>query len=474
MFAECKRVLEPGGRIAVNVANLGRRPYRSLSGDVTTILQDLGLLLRGEVVWWKGRAAGGSCAWGTFQRPANPVLRDVTERVVIASKGRFDRALTPAQRVGPRPPGDGDHHARRVHRGDDRPLGDRPRERHPGRPPGPVPRRAAAAPDRAVHVRRRRRPRPVHGLRQHRRRRRAHRPPLRRLRHRRRLHRDGRRPDRGRAVACWRRRRRLLASDDDAIARAVRDGAQAKELARLVVEQCGFTAVRRDVKPRGLGITLDLVATDRTGHDWAFDTSGSFTSSRNGLRRTDTLWRALGKAAVLHSSASALPLVLVTTDAPTRGTPGHQALTAVRGPGRPVADVVELLSPDDRSRLSARCRRRPRLTPVARDEGRGVSDIACGCTSCGPSSASGSAGGSADNGVDPRSRPSPRCVTRRPDPPRAATDAPRDRPRGDAGNRTRVDGFAGRCLNHSATSPLPARRPGERRRRYRTSRDAPT
>ena len=98
VFAECKRVLEPGGRIAVNVANLGRRPYRSLSGDVTDILQELGLLLRGEVIWWKGRAAGGSCAWGTFQRPANPVLRDVTERIVIASKGRFDRALSPAER----------------------------------------------------------------------------------------------------------------------------------------------------------------------------------------------------------------------------------------------------------------------------------------------------------------------------------------------------------------------------------------
>ena len=98
VFAECRRVLEPGGRIAVNVANLGRRPYRSLAGDVTEILQDLGLLLRGEVVWWKGRAAGGSCAWGTFQQPGNPVLRDVTERIVIASKGRFDRALKREQR----------------------------------------------------------------------------------------------------------------------------------------------------------------------------------------------------------------------------------------------------------------------------------------------------------------------------------------------------------------------------------------
>ena len=99
VFAECVRVLEPGGRMAVNVANLGRKPYRSLSGDVTGILQDdLGLLLRGEIIWTKARGASGSCAWGSWCSPANPVLRDVTERVVVASKGRFDRALSRSQR----------------------------------------------------------------------------------------------------------------------------------------------------------------------------------------------------------------------------------------------------------------------------------------------------------------------------------------------------------------------------------------
>ncbi|MCA1692255.1 MAG: site-specific DNA-methyltransferase, partial [Actinobacteria bacterium] len=100
VFAQCVRKLEPGGRIAVNVANLGRRPYRSLSSDVVHILQDkLRLLLRGEIIWQKAEGSTGSCAWGSFQRPANPVLRDLTERVIVASKGRFDRAVSARDRA---------------------------------------------------------------------------------------------------------------------------------------------------------------------------------------------------------------------------------------------------------------------------------------------------------------------------------------------------------------------------------------
>ena len=100
VFAECVRVLEPGGRMCVNVANLGRKPYRSLAGDVTTILQDeLAMLLRGEVVWVKAKGAAGSCAFGSYMKASNPVLRDLSERVVIASKGRFDRAIPAKERA---------------------------------------------------------------------------------------------------------------------------------------------------------------------------------------------------------------------------------------------------------------------------------------------------------------------------------------------------------------------------------------
>jgi site-specific DNA-methyltransferase (adenine-specific) len=99
VFAVSLHKLEPGGRMAINVANLGRKPYRSLSADLISILQDdLGMMLRGEVIWQKAKGAGGSCAWGSFRSPQNPVLRDITERVIIASKGRFDRAVKRAKR----------------------------------------------------------------------------------------------------------------------------------------------------------------------------------------------------------------------------------------------------------------------------------------------------------------------------------------------------------------------------------------
>ncbi|MDG1087583.1 MAG: site-specific DNA-methyltransferase, partial [Acidimicrobiales bacterium] len=94
VFASCLRVLEPGGRMAINVANLGRKPYRSLSADIIGILQDdLGMLLRGEIIWQKAEGATGSVAWGSYRKATNPVLRDLTERVIVVSKGRFDRAM---------------------------------------------------------------------------------------------------------------------------------------------------------------------------------------------------------------------------------------------------------------------------------------------------------------------------------------------------------------------------------------------
>ncbi len=351
VFAECKRVLEPGGRIAVNVANLGRRPYRSLAGDVTTILQDLGLLMRGEVVWWKGRAAGGSCAWGTFQRPGNPVLRDVTERVVIASKGRFERALTPSERLSRglpcTPTISRDEFLEATTDLWEIPPESARRVNHPAPFPVELPQRLIGlftyegdvVLDPFVGS-------GTTGV-----------AALRTGRHyigydtdgaycelaRDRLKREATRLGRMPAAEAQ--------SGGGLFGKAVQDGVLATEAARALLEEVGFREVRSEVRLPGTGLELSFTGRDVTGATWAFDVSGAFTATRGGLRRADALWKAIGKAAVLHSVRPELPLVLLTTDAPVRGTTGHRALSAVLGVGRPVFDVVELLDPAQRARL---------------------------------------------------------------------------------------------------------------------------
>ena len=91
VFTETYRVVEPGGRVAVNVANLGRKPYLPLNHLVGVLLTEVCFLLRGEIIWRKAKAAGGSTAWGSWQSAKNPTLRDVHEYVLVASKASFRR-----------------------------------------------------------------------------------------------------------------------------------------------------------------------------------------------------------------------------------------------------------------------------------------------------------------------------------------------------------------------------------------------
>lgn len=88
---EVHRVLVPGGRACVNVANLGRRPYLPLHAFIIRDMLDLGFLMRGEIIWNKAASAAGSTAWGTWCSPINPILRDVHEYILIFSKAAFSR-----------------------------------------------------------------------------------------------------------------------------------------------------------------------------------------------------------------------------------------------------------------------------------------------------------------------------------------------------------------------------------------------
>jgi DNA modification methylase len=91
VWREVYRVLVPGGRACVNIANLGRKPYIPLHSYVLKGMGEAGFLMRGEVIWNKAASASPSTAWGSWRSPANPTLRDVHEYLLIFSKGGFSR-----------------------------------------------------------------------------------------------------------------------------------------------------------------------------------------------------------------------------------------------------------------------------------------------------------------------------------------------------------------------------------------------
>ena len=359
VFAQCSAKLEPGGRMAVNVANLGRKPYRSLSADVMAILQDeLRLLPRGEIIWRKGEGASGSCAWGSFRSASNPVLRDVTERVLVVSKGRFDRARSVRDREAQGLP------HRNSLTSDEfmaatldvwEMLPERARRvEHPAPFPVELPERLIrlytyeddlildpfmGSGSTLVAASRLERRYVGYDL-----------DPAYVAIARARVAAEGAPPQHGRTPLPKKAppRRRPVADDAAVIERARRDGKAAQVLATELLSEAGFVIEGRNVRLRGVGLTISLVARAADGVPWHFDVTGGFTTTRSGLGRADTLWKALGRAHVL-AGAGVGPLILLSASLPARPGDADAALRS-GGPGI-VFDAIDLLDPEGLARL---------------------------------------------------------------------------------------------------------------------------
>ncbi len=376
VFAECTRVLEPGGRVAINVANLGRKPYRSLSADVVSILQDdLGLLLRGEVIWEKAATSSGSCAWGSFAKASNPVLRDMTERVIVASKGRFSRAIALKDRRARGLPHESSlandefvDVTKDVWRID---AESATRIGHPAPFPVELPRRlidlytyrgdivldpfagsgttlVAAARTGRIGVGYDTDPEFIE---------------LSRCR----LEAELKRVT-DLDVATRTIEQESLESQNEIVSqlshedrqehfqsRAVREGKKAQDIAERRLSEAGFKAIRGKAKhPSGI-LEFNFQVTSRSGEaQWWVDVSGAFTTSRPGLQRADTVWKMLGRLHVLKTFEDGQhrhdnQVLVLTSNLPKPGSPGDRALRSVGA--NVIFDAIELYDPAGLERL---------------------------------------------------------------------------------------------------------------------------
>lgn len=91
VWQEVARVLVPGGRACINIANLGRKPYIPLHAFVVDTMMELGFLMRGEIIWSKTAGGSPSTAWGSWMSAANPTLRDQHEYILVFSKAMYAR-----------------------------------------------------------------------------------------------------------------------------------------------------------------------------------------------------------------------------------------------------------------------------------------------------------------------------------------------------------------------------------------------
>jgi len=334
VFAECVRTLEPGGRIAVNVANLGRKPYRSLAADIIRILEDdLGLLLRGEIVWQKGEGASGSCAWGSYRSASNPVLRDLTERVIIASKGRFDRALSPAQRERAGLP-----HRSTIATDDflsltldvwSIPPESATRIGHPAPYPVELPAQL-----------------------------------LRLLSFENDLILDPFMGSGTTLVAASMLGRRFIGYDFDpdfvelarqrVMAEGARlpeeDGRSASVLCQESLENAGFTVAAKSKRIPKTSVVADFVCEDSNGVTWYVEIIGGATAHRAGLARTDSVFRSLGRLSALRGRLGPnVPLLVLTTDRGESRSESEQVLRSA-GPFL-IVDVIDITDRASQERL---------------------------------------------------------------------------------------------------------------------------
>ncbi len=130
---------------------------------------------------------------------------------------------------------------------------------------------------------------------------------------------------------------------------ASRQGRQFAEQCDLILEEHHFELGGRLVIP-DVGVEIDRVAESPRGNIIWFEFKGSVRGDRPGLRRTDTLKKAIANGALLRDLPERKPFIVLTSHLPEHGA-GVAMLNAAKRLGY-LADVICMYDPGEVRRLN--------------------------------------------------------------------------------------------------------------------------
>ena len=125
-------------------------------------------------------------------------------------------------------------------------------------------------------------------------------------------------------------------------------GRQFADQCDLLLEGLGF-ALQGRLLIRDLGVEIDRVAASPRSRAVWFEYKGSVQGTRPGLRRTDTLKKAVANGALLRAIRGHPPYIVLTSHKPTTGAGAAMLETAIRLGY--LDDVICVYDPDDAGRL---------------------------------------------------------------------------------------------------------------------------
>jgi hypothetical protein len=140
----------------------------------------------------------------------------------------------------------------------------------------------------------------------------------------------------------------MAAESPDFQASSSVQGRQFAQQCEQLLRSSGFT-LEGPLRLKDIGVEIDQVARSSAGTVIWFEFKGSVQGHRPGLRRTDTLKKAIANGALVHVRADNAPFVVLTSHLPLAGSGLAMLQTAIAAGF--IRDAICLYEPGDAKRL---------------------------------------------------------------------------------------------------------------------------